>query len=205
VQGLDFQQPGIDMACKHSRLRRAVTLVEIMIVITLIGIGSAIAFWKIDIAHYQVMGDMQGIGSVFITAQHEAVAHQSNVIVTFDSTAHVIHVITDANNNGTQDPGEHETAYALGDRVRFGVGAAPSGDIGPGPITFVQTVNGLPSVTFFRNGAASQAGGIYITSVREAETNDPQFASETHMIEVARATGHADWWHYNGAQWVRGF
>jgi hypothetical protein len=176
-----------------------------LIVITLIGIGSAIAFWKIDIAHYQVMGDMQGVGSVFITAQHEAVAHQCNVILAFDTTSRVIHIITDANNNGLQDPGEHETPYALGDRVRVSMGAAPPGDIGPGPVTFTQTTNGLPSVTFFRNGAASQAGGIYITSVRGARTTDSSYVAESHMIEVARATGHADWWHFNGSTWVRGF
>jgi prepilin-type N-terminal cleavage/methylation domain-containing protein len=181
------------------------TLIEVMIVLALIGVGSALAIWKIDIAHYQVLGDMQGIGSLFIAAQRQAVSHQYNMILTFDTTAHVIHVISDANNNGAQDPNEHETAYALGDRVRFSMGAAPNGDVGPGPVTFTQTVNGLPSLTFFRNGAANQAGGIYITSVREAETSDPLWAFETHMIEVSRATGHADWWHFNGTQWVRGF
>jgi hypothetical protein len=116
-----------------------------------------------------------------------------------------VHVITDSNNNGIQDPSEHETAYALGDRGRFSMGAPPPGDAGAGPITFTQVINGLPSVTFFRNGAASQAGGLYVTSLREAETSDPRFASETHLVEVARATGRADWWHYTGTQWVRGF
>jgi prepilin-type N-terminal cleavage/methylation domain-containing protein len=191
--------------CESNVRRAAVTLIEMLIVVTLIGIGSAIAFWKLDIAHYQVMGDMQGIGSAFIAAQREAVARQCNVILTFDTTAHVIHIITDANNNGVQDPGEHETAYALGDRVRFSMGAAPAGDVGPGPVTFNQTTNGLRSVTFYRNGGTNQAGGIYITSIREAITNDPRFAFETHLIELARATGRADWWHYNGTQWMRGF
>jgi prepilin-type N-terminal cleavage/methylation domain-containing protein len=187
--------------------RAAVTLVELMLVLTIIGIGSAVALWKLDIGEYQTLGDMQAIGSAFIAAQREAVAHQCDVILTFDTTGRVIHLIVDANDNGVQDPNEHETAYALGERVRFSQGATPAGDIGPGPITFVQTTGGLPSVTFFRNGAASQAGGVYITSVREAETNDPQYAAQTHMIEVARATGHADWWHYDGVQdvWVRGF
>ena len=184
----------------------AVTLVEIMIVLTIIGIGSAVALWKLDVGEYQTLGDMQAIGSAFIAAQREAVAHQCDVILTFDTTARVIHLIVNANNNGVQDSTEHETAYALGDRVRFSEGATPPGDIGVGPITFVQTTNGLPSVTFFRNGGASQAGGVYITSVREAETNDTLYEGQTRMVEVARATGHADWWHYNAGQntWVRG-
>jgi type II secretory pathway pseudopilin PulG len=181
------------------------TMVEVMIVCGVIGITSAIAMWKIDIGKYETLGDMQGVGSVFIAAQRQAVAHQTNIILTFDTAAHVIHIITDSNNNGAQDPGEHETAYALGDRVVFGQGVTPNGDVGPGPVTFTQTVNGLPSVTFFRNGAANQAGGIYITSTREAQSGDPGYALETHMIEIARATGHSDWWHYNGTAWVRGF
>jgi prepilin-type N-terminal cleavage/methylation domain-containing protein len=193
--------------CTTTARRAAVTLVELMIVLTIIGIGSAVALWKLDIASYQTMGDMQAIGSAFIAAQRQAVAHQCDVIVTFDTTARVVHLIIDANNNGVQDPDEHETAYALGDRVRFSMGATPAGDIGAGPITFNNTTNGLPSVTFYRNGAASQAGGLYITSMREAITNDPQYAGQTHMIEVSRATGHADWWHYNAGQgvWERGF
>ena len=193
--------------CITMARRAAVTLVEIMIVLTIIGIGSAVALWKLDIASYQTMGDMQAIGSALIAAQRQAVAHQCNVIVTFDTTARVVHLIVDANNNGTQDPGEHEMAYALGDRVRFSMGATPAGDIGAGAVTFNNTTNGLPSVTFFRNGAASQAGGVYITSMREAITNDPLYAGQTHMIEVARATGRADWWHYDAGHgvWVRGF
>jgi prepilin-type N-terminal cleavage/methylation domain-containing protein len=193
--------------CTTMARRAAVTLVEVMIVLTIIGIGSAVALWKLDIASYQTMGDMQAIGSALISAQRQAVAHQCNVIVTFDTTARVVHVIVDANNNGLQDPGEHEMAYALGDRVRFSMGATPAGDIGAGPVTFNTTTNGLPSVTFFRNGAASQAGGVYITSMREAITNDPQYAGQTHMVEVARATGRADWWHYDAGHgvWVRGF
>lgn len=178
-----------------------------MLVLTLVGVGSAVALWKLDIGQYQTLGDMQAVGSALIAAQREAVAHQCDVIVTFDTTARVVHIIVDANNNGVQDPGEHETAYALGDRVRFSMGATPPGEIGAGPITFVQTTNGMPSVTFFRNGAASQAGGLYITSVREALSNDPQYEAQTRMIEVQRATGHADWWHYDGGRnvWVRGF
>ena len=193
--------------CKTMARRAAVTLVELMIVLTIIGIGSAVALWKLDIAQYQTLGDMQAIGSAFIAAQRQAVAHQCNVIVTFDTTARVIHLIVDQNNNGQQDPGEHETAYALGDRVRFAVGATPPGEIGAGPVTFSNTTNGLPSVTFYRNGAASQAGGVYITSMREATTSDPHYAGQTRMIEVARATGHADWWHYDNGNgvWVRGF
>jgi prepilin-type N-terminal cleavage/methylation domain-containing protein len=193
--------------CTTMARRAAVTLVEVMIVLTIIGIGSAVALWKLDIASYQTMGDMQAIGSALIAAQRQAVAHQCNVIVTFDTTARVVHLIVDANNNGLQDPDEHETAYALGDRVRFSMGATPPGDIGAGPVSFNNTTNGLPSVTFFRNGAASQAGGVYITSMREAITNDPLYAGQTHMIEVARATGRADWWHYDAGHgvWVRGF
>ena len=63
--------------------------------------------------------------------------------------------------------------------------------------------SGLPVVIFYRNGSASESRGVYLTSTR-AQT-DPAYVQDVRAIHVERATGRAEWWHYDGAHWVRGF
>ena len=184
---------------------RGFTLVEMLIVVTMIGIMTGIALWRVDIARYQVNGDIQSIGTTLIASQREAIAKQHNVMVVFDTAGNRVRVVWDANNNGAFDAGEHSRLVFLGDRVRFGLGTAPAMPIGTNSINFTQTEtnSGLPEVTFYRNGSASEAGGAYITSLRSI--GDPKYVNDNRAMRVERATGRAEWWHYDGTTWVRGF
>jgi prepilin-type N-terminal cleavage/methylation domain-containing protein len=184
---------------------RGFTLVEMLIVITMIGIMTGIALWRVDIARYQVNGDIQSIGTTLIASQREAIAKQHNVIVVFDTAGNRVRVVWDANNNGTWDPDEHSRLVFLGERVRFGLGTAPALPMGTSSVNFTQTEGstGLPEVTFYRNGSASEAGGAYITSTRSI--GDPKYVNDNRAMRVERATGRAEWWHYDGTTWVRGF
>ncbi len=176
-----------------------------LIVITMIGIMTGIALWRVDIARYQVNGDIQSIGTTLIASQREAIAKQHNVIVVFDTAGNRVRIIWDTNNNGQYDDGEHTRLVFLGDRVRFGLSGAPTMSFGARTINFTQTEgsSGLPAVTFSRNGSASEAGGAYITSLRAI--GDPKYISDDRAMRIERATGRAEWWHYDGTTWLRGF
>lgn len=189
----------------RSRRQRGFTLVEMLIVITMIGIMTGMALWRVDVARYQVNGDIQAIGTTLIASQREAIAKQHNVIVVFDTAGSRLRIIWDANNNGAFDADEHSRVVPLGDRVQFGLGTAPAMAFGSSAIDFTQTEtsSGLPEVTFYRNGSASEAGGAYITSRRSI--GDPKYAFDNRAMRVERATGRAEWWHYNGTTWMRGF
>jgi prepilin-type N-terminal cleavage/methylation domain-containing protein len=184
---------------------RGFTLVEMLIVITMIGILTGIALWRVDIAGYQVNGDIQSIGTTLIASQREAIAKQHNVIVVFDTAGNRVRVVWDANNNGALDANEHSRLVFLGDRVQFGLGTAPAMPMGAQSVNFTdtETSSGLPCVNFYRNGSASEAGGAYITSRRAI--GDPKYVNDNRAMRVERATGRAEWWHYSGATWVRGF
>ncbi len=181
------------------------TLVEMLIVVTMIGIMTGIALWRVDIARYQVNGDIQSIGTTLIASQREAIAKQHNVIVVFDTAGNRVRVIWDSNNNGQYDDGEHTRMVFLGERVQFGLGTAPALPMGNQAVNFTdtETSSGLPSVTYYRNGSASEAGGAYITSRRSI--GDPKYVNDNRAMRVERATGRAEWWHYDGTTWQRGF
>jgi prepilin-type N-terminal cleavage/methylation domain-containing protein len=189
----------------HTLRHRGFTLVEMLIVVTMIGIMTGIALWRVDIARYQVNGDIQSIGTTLIASQREAIAKQHNVIVVFDTAGNRVRVVWDANNNGTFDTGEHSRLVFLSDRVRFGLGTAPAMAMGGQSVNFTdtETSTGLPALTFYRNGSASEAGGAYITSRRSI--GDPRYVNDNRAMRVERATGRAEWWHYDGTTWQRGF
>lgn len=185
--------------------RKGFTLFELMIVLTMISVMAGIAFWKIDIARYQINGDQQVVGTALIAAQREAIAKQHNVVVVFDDAHHTMMIASDDNNNGQMDAGENVRSISLGDRVRYGIGSATPMAWGASGISFtvLEGSTGLPAVIFYRNGSASESRGVYLASTRAL--SDPAFVKDVRAIHVERATGRAEWWHYDGATWIRGF
>ena len=181
------------------------TLIELLVVLAMISIILGFAMWKIDIAKYQINGDEQVVGSALIASQRQAIAKQHNVMVIFDANNSVMRILSDDNNNGRADPGEAIRSIALGDRVKYGLGYAPAMSWGTTPISFTGTegASGLPALTFYRNGSASESKGVYLSSTRAL--TDAKYSSDVRAIHVERATGRPEWYHYNGSTWVRGF
>ena len=185
--------------------RSAVTLIELLMVVTIIGVVIGIGVWKIDVARYQINGDQQVVGTALIAAQREAIAKQHNMIVVFDAGNSAMRIVSDSNNNGQADANENVRTIMLGDRVRYGLGTATAMSWGASAISFttLEGGSGLPCVIFYRNGSASESRGVYLASTRAQA--DPAFVRDVRAIHVERATGRAEWWHYDGSTWVRGF
>jgi hypothetical protein len=120
--------------------------------------------------------------------------------VLFDASNNTVRIHEDLNDNRTVDPGELMRAIPFGEQVVLGQGSAPPyASVGPGPVTFTKRVNGVPMVSFHRNGAASEYGGVYFTSSRALQGGH---VSDARLLVIERATGRVTRYRYTGATWV---
>lgn len=182
---------------------RGFTLMELLIVMALIGLIVAMAAPKIDFVKFRVDSAMQGIGTMLLAVERQAITQQHDIIIRFDVANNALRIHEDRNNNGLQDLGERVRAVPLGEAIVFGRGAATARPMGPGPITFTRVINGMKALVFHRDGSASEAAGFYLTSARAAAGTTR--AKDARAIEIEAATGRAGWYKYNGTTWVRAF
>jgi prepilin-type N-terminal cleavage/methylation domain-containing protein len=185
------------------RGRSGFTITEVVTVLVVIGVLAAITFPKIDIARYQAETAMQGVGTTLLAAQRLAVTRQHDVIVKLDAAGLALVIHEDGNNDRSLDGGERERRVPFGDQVVFGRGSAPPHPLGGDVIAFTKQVAGMQAVTFHRNGSASEAGGFYLTTRREAAYGG--HSDDTRLVWVDRATGRTSWYRYLDSVWRRGF
>jgi prepilin-type N-terminal cleavage/methylation domain-containing protein len=179
------------------RARRGFTVLELLIVCSIIAILVMFALPKVNFTQLQVDAGARLVRITLQNAQRLAVTRQYDVVVSFDTVTKRIRVLEDKNNNATVDSDERVTWRALEDSVRFAV--PPSGMDGAAagaPVngTNLKSVDGMPSVIFRRDGAASTDVDVYVTS-RRAKADDYR------GIRVVQSTGRTEWRKYVGGQW----
>jgi len=186
--------------------RDGFTLTELMIVVVIIAILTALLAPSINLGRIKLNGAMQAVGTTLLACQREAVARQYDVIVMLDATNRALRILYDANNNGSQDSGERVKVITLDRAVVFGKALAAARPMGASAINLTRTVGGYPAIIFYRNGSVSEAGGFYLTSVTAA-AGLAKAQGDTRAVEMVRATGRAEWFRYNPAAgtWNRGF
>lgn len=169
---------------------RGVTLIELLIVIIMIGILSAIAMSRLDWQRYQADASARGAMAELATAQRLALSLGSNVVVTIPDSGRM-QILEDANNDGAASAGERMRTVPLDNGFAYGQGSAvavPAPDDGT-PLT---------DITFHRDGSADKAGTFYI----HGPGNDPN-CQHCRAIAVARATGRVVWYAYGTGAWKR--
>lgn len=180
---------------------RGFTLVEMLIGLVVFGILAAIAIPMWRSADFQKNATLRTVSSALRTAQSRAVTGQTDVAVMVDVDERVLRIHQDDDRDGSVDPGEHTTAQPLPERMAFGRGSAPAHSVGSDAVTFDGTRDGLPAVVFHRSGAASEAGGIYVTTAR-AQQQDAR-PNDARLVTVARSTGRVSWYRYSDDGWTR--
>ncbi len=188
----------------HKLARDGFTLIEMVLVVVIVGIVAALTLPRIDYTRYRVNSSMRGLGTTLLGVQRRAVSRQHDIIVTFDVTRQAIRIHEDANNNRAVDDGERTRGIPLGEHVVIGRASTPAyAPIGPGPVALTKRVDGIPALTFHRNGSASEMGGVYLTSRRALNSSD--ILNDTRLVTIERATGRVSWFSHKSTGWEQGF
>ena len=183
--------------------RAGFSLIELLIVIAVIAVVSAIAIPRLNVSRYRVNAATRSSASTLAYAQRQAVSFQHDMRVVFRTDLGLLEIHEDKDNDGVAETGERVTRSELGEGVRFGRGtAAVMAELGTGPVAFDARSGEFPLLVFHRDGSASENGGFYLISHRGAA--DARYADDARAVGVVRASGRPAWFAYDGSTWKRG-
>lgn len=173
------------------------TIVELSVALVLLGILASIMAPVLKPGRWRADSAIQQLTLGLNAAQRLAVMQQHDVVVTFDTAQHEVHVLQDKNNNGVADAGELSSVIELPETIGFGTGGAPALPEGAGPVSFRNSDNKLV-VTFHRNGSASQTGAAYIYPYEGSLSDGTE---GVRALTVERATGEVRCYSYRTGRW----
>lgn len=166
------------------------TLLELIVVLVVIGIVSAIAIPRMNASTYRMDAAMRGIQASLQQAQRSAVQSQNTVIVSFDTAGHQIRLVTDLNGNNELDDGEPVRWFPIDEAAQFGATVHDeTGVIQPAlsGSRISTSSDGLPTVYFRRSGSVSSNFKILIRS-----RIDRGGGLEHRLLKVSQATGRVE-------------
>jgi type II secretory pathway pseudopilin PulG len=169
-----------------------------VLIIAAVLLGLAIP--RIEYTRYRSDAAAQQLAGAVQLAQHAALLRQCDVLFSVDTARGMVRIVEDANNDKVIQSTERVVWKSLGEGPRFR--AAPVGL--HGAITSalvaasVDTVGGLPTITFHRDGSTSSNLELYVGATMRRGGID------WRAVEVLSANGRADWYRGNGSIWRLG-
>jgi type II secretory pathway pseudopilin PulG len=172
-----------------------VTLIELVVVLTMLGVIAGIGLPRLNLSDYRADAAAQQIRSVMQTAQRTSLTRQYDVIVSVDTVQNGLRIAEDVNNNGSIEVSEWKFWRPLGEGNRFRT--PPTGITSTGLSKSVigsqlTTVDQLPSVIFHRDGSASTDAELYVESTSRRRT-------DYRAVALTRSTGRSELYRLAGA------
>ena len=199
--------PAFAPALPRRRRRAGYSIAELIVTLVIMAIALAAVTPRVNRAAYDADAAARVITGTLQAAQRLAVTEQSTVVVGFDTARGRMRVLEDRNGNLHYDPGiadservtwrPVDTPAAGFAKPNTGVNGAVSASLASFT-TAASVTDGLPSVAFRRDGAASDNIEVYVRVARRGVT-------EWRAITIARGTGRVTWWAQttSGTTWKR--
>jgi prepilin-type N-terminal cleavage/methylation domain-containing protein len=176
--------------------RRGFTLIEILIVVSLMAIVGAMALPRLRVSAFRADAAMRELQTLLQQAQRSAVGRQADVMVSFDTAGNRVRVVVDANGNRSYDPGEEVHWHTLDDGVRFAT--PPTGVQTAGGASVVGTAivvrDDYPTVFYHRDGALSGEVELFIRAARPD-------VDDFRALHVRQSTGRVQVYRYVASSW----
>lgn len=193
-----FQDIRITRSIEAGRLtrRRGHTLVETIIVISMIAVLAGIAMPRLNYSAFRLDANVRVVRAVFQQAWRQSIQSQHDMLVSLDTVGKRIRLLEDKNNDGIKNVGERFTWRPLEEGAMFDVPATGVA----GPVTSsvsgtgVRTVESMPTVIFRRNGSTSGDIEVYLSITRKG-------VKEFRGVTVAQATGRTEWFRRVNSTW----
>jgi prepilin-type N-terminal cleavage/methylation domain-containing protein len=186
--------------CRTS-LPRGFTLAETMVVLVILAMVITLAIPRMDTSRYRADAVAHIVRTTLQTASRTAITRQHDMVVSFDTLGDRISILYDANNDGVAGTGERITTRGLETGVLFADPSIP-GIAGGQVLSAVEgpsiaLKNGLPTVTFHRDGSTSSDAQVYVSIAARG----PKFYRAVTLIQ---STGRVEWYRLNTTsnQWV---
>ncbi len=178
--------------------RSGFSMIELLSVIVIIGLMTAIALPKSGIASYRANSGAQVVSGALSYAQRQAISRQADTRVAFDLANNRMRIHEDRNNDNIIDADERVTFTNLPEELTFGRGTAPARAMGGGVVSFTRAQGSLPVLIFHRDGTASEDGGVYLTTIAGLAVDR---TTDVRAVEISRATGRTTWFSYGTGTW----
>jgi prepilin-type N-terminal cleavage/methylation domain-containing protein len=178
--------------------RAGFSMIELLSVIVIIGLLTAIALPKSGLASYRANSGAQVVSTALSYAQRQAISRQADTRVAFDLANNRMRIHEDRNNDNIIDADERVTFANLPEGLTFGRGTAPARAMGGEVVTFTRAQGILPVLVFHRDGTASEDGGVYITTIAGLAVDR---TADVRAVEISRATGRTTWFSYGTGTW----
>lgn len=176
-------------------------MVEVILVLMIVGVVMALGLPRIDVFKYRADANAITLRSLLMQAERDAVVRQHDLVVSLDTARGRIILAYDQNNDGTISTSERLRTQSLPENGKFATPRIALGtalvDYGPIRAEALKTIGGYPSIVFRRDGSASSALEVYMTTQRGKET-------DFRVVTVVQATGRTDYLRFTGTQWTEG-
>lgn len=194
-------RPHAGITDRKTSSHRGFTLAETMVVLVILAMVITLAIPRMDTSRYRADAVAHIVRTTLQTASRTAITRQHDMIVSFDTLGDRISILYDANNDGVAGVDERITTRGLETGVLFADPTIPGITGGQilsaveGPSIAMR--NGMPSVTFHRDGSTSSDAQVYVSIAARG----PKFY---RAVSVVQSTGRVEWYRLNTTsnQWV---